>query len=40
MESQYLAKCQKHGEKYLSFEEFKEKRVQKNREESVQKSTN
>ena len=37
MESQYIEKCKKFGEKPLTFEEFKEKRVQKRREESVQK---
>lgn len=31
MESQYIEKCKKYGEKALSFEEFKEKRVQKRR---------
>ena len=32
-----MEKCQKFGQKALTFEEFKEKRVQKRRQESVQK---
>lgn len=37
LEILYTEKCKKYGEKPLNFEEFKEKRVQKRREESVSK---
>lgn len=37
MEKQYLEKCKKYGEKPITFEEYKDKRIQKRREESVNK---